>query len=407
MNRVLPGGNVICSGSDGEVLGAARVGPSSGWRRRGLLPIRRAGRLVGQWRLLVCGLLVVGGMGCTGSTGSLAPSGLVLASWNLEHLAAADGAGCRARSEADYADLRAVAAGLAADVVALQEVENRAAVARVFDPSVYDILVSSRADNALGDCRGLPGQTRTAQRTGFAINRARLNALGLRWRALPSFREIGVDARRWGLRIRIEPLAGNGADARDSSAPKASGSGSIEKSSAGSLELVSLHLKSGCAWGWLDARDVRRAQCLVLRRQRGILEQWIDARAVADQPFVLMGDFNRQLDQPDDDFWGAIDDAEVCDWRSDPNLGRRCLAGSAVADADADLTLANAGVPFAFPYNPKYPYAVDHFVFDGRSAGWIIGGSYRALDYAVDPAPSDHHPIRITMQLPFAAPAAP
>ena len=401
MSRGFQGEDAKFSRADGEVLRAARIRPSTGGSRIGSVPTIRGGRLVAQLLLLAGGLLLAA---CTGSTGSLPRSGLVLASWNLEHLAAADGAGCRARTEADYAALRAEAAGLAADVVALQEVENRAAVARVFDPSVYDIVVSSRADDSFGDCRGLPGQTRTAQRTGFAINRARLDALGLRWRALPPFREIGVDGRRWGMRIRIEPLAGNAADARDSLEPDSLEPDSLESDS---LELMSLHLKSGCAWGWLDARDLRRAQCLVLRRQRGILEEWIDARAVADQPFVLMGDFNRQLDQPDDDFWGAIDDGEVCDWRSDPRLGRTCRAGSAVADADADLTLANAGVPFAFPYNPKYPYAVDHFVFDGRSAGWIIGGSYRALDYAVDPPPSDHHPIRIAVLLPFAVRAAP
>ena len=333
-------------------------------------------------------LLLASGLLLTGCSGSFAQSGLVLASWNLEHLAAADGAGCRARSEADYAALREVVDQLAADIVALQEVEDSAAVARVFDPTIYDIVVSSRVDDALGDCRGLPGRARTAQRTGFAINRARLAAQGLSWVALPPFRDIGVHGRRWGMRIGIEPLA---------SAKVGTGTGKPD-----GLELMSLHLKSGCAWGRLDARDVRRGQCLVLRRQRGLLEEWIDARASAGTPFVLMGDFNRQLDQQDDDFWEAIDDGEVCVWRADPDLGRTCLPGSTVADQDADLTLANAGVPFAYPYNPKYPYAVDHFVFDRRAAGWIIGGSYGALDYQSDPAPSDHHPIRITVRLPFA-----
>jgi len=332
-------------------------------------------------------LLPTGGALLGGCTNSLAQSGLVLASWNMEHLAAADGIGCRARSEADFAALRKVAVALGADVVALQEVENEAAVARVFDPAVYDIVVASRSDDRRGDCRGTPGQRRTAQRTGFAIHRARLVAQRLDWRALPPFRDIGVDGRRWGTRIRIEPL-GAGED----------GAG---------LELMSLHLKSGCAWGRLDGHNVRRGQCLILRRQRGILEQWIDGRAADDMPFVLIGDFNRQLDQPNDDFWAAIDDGEVCDWRKDRELGRACLPGSAAADEDADLTLASAGVPFAYPYNPKYPYAVDHFVFSGSAAEWMIGGSYRALGYDADPLPSDHHPIRILLQLPWAGQPAP
>ena len=332
-------------------------------------------------------LLPTGGGLLSGCTSSFAQSGLVLASWNMEHLAAVDGAGCRARTEADFAALRKVAVALGADIVALQEAENEAAVARVFEPAVYDVVVSSRSDDRRGDCRGLPGQRRTPQRTGFAIHRARLAAQGLRWRSLPPFREIGVDGRRWGTRIRIEPL----------------GSGDDE---AG-LELMSLHLKSGCAWGRLDAHAVRRAQCLILRSQRGILEQWIDARAADDTPFVLIGDFNRQLDQPSDDFWDAIDDREVCAWRNHRELGRTCVPGSAVADEDADLTLANAGVPFAYPYNPKYPYAVDHFVFSGSTAKWVIGGSYHALGYDADPPPSDHHPIRIALRLPWADPPAP
>lgn len=337
-------------------------------------------------RTILPALLLAGGMPLHGCTGAPKPTGLVLASWNIEHLAAANGAGCRARTEADYAALRDVAERLGADIIALQEVENSAAVARVFDPAIYAILISPRDERARGDCREKPGQRITAQRTGFAIHRERLAASGLRWRELPAFEDVGIEGRRWGTRIRIEPLVTTGDD-------------------IDGLELMSLHLKSGCAWGRLDVRDVQREQCLVLRRQRGILEEWLDRLATIDQPFIVIGDFNRQLDQPQDDFWNAINDGEVCTWRRDRLLGRTCLPGSGIANANADLTLANAGIPFPYAYNPKYPYAVDYFVLSGNAAPWLIAGSYRALDYDLDPAPSDHHPIRITLQLPFARPA--
>lgn len=62
--------------------------------------------------------------------------GLKIASWNMEHLAERDGEGCRPRTEADYADLRRHVEALEADVVAFQEVQNRAAAERVFDPAV-------------------------------------------------------------------------------------------------------------------------------------------------------------------------------------------------------------------------------------------------------------------------------
>ena len=44
---------------------------------------------------------------------------LRIATWNLEHLAEEEGAGCRERNEADYALLRRYAERLDADVVAL------------------------------------------------------------------------------------------------------------------------------------------------------------------------------------------------------------------------------------------------------------------------------------------------
>jgi endonuclease/exonuclease/phosphatase family metal-dependent hydrolase len=302
---------------------------------------------------------------------------LRLATWNLEHLAARDGAGCRPRTESDYARLRYHAARMEADVIALQEVENAEAVKRVFDPRIYAIEISTQPDRDLGACRRRPNENRTAQRTGFAINRARLAELGLTYRRLPDFTEIGADNRRWATHVRLGPKDRGG-----------------ER-----LHLLSLHLKSGCSYGRLTA-SVRRHQCQVLIRQRGILEEWIDGRAAADERFVLLGDFNRQLDQPEDRFWADIDDSAVCAWRADAVLGRRCLPGSGRANSNADLVLANAGIPFPFPYNPRYPYAVDHFVFDGPSARRIVTGSYSALDYEGDAKPpSDHHPLLISLRL--------
>jgi endonuclease/exonuclease/phosphatase family metal-dependent hydrolase len=315
-------------------------------------------------------------LACSG-VGAAPVAELVLASWNLEHLAAADGAGCRPRFADDYAQLRRIAAGLDADIVALQEVEDATAVARVFDPARYAVVVSPRRERDLGDCRGRPGQARTPQRTALVIDRERLDARGLRWQELEPLRALGIEGRRWGTRILIRPRSG--------------GAG---------LELVSLHLKSGCAWGRLDGPKVKREQCLILRRQRGILEEWIDQRGGADRPFVLIGDFNRQLDQPRDDFWREIDDGEVCRWREDRRLGRRCEPGTSVPDADADLVLANAGEPFPFPFKPRYPYAVDHFVFSGRAGDWIVPDSYRAIAYEQVPKPSDHHPITIRIRWP-------
>ena len=69
---------------------------------------------------------------------------LRIAAWNLEHLADADGEGCVGRTGADYEAVARQAAALNADIFALQEVENAAAVRRVFPASDWDAVVSSR-----------------------------------------------------------------------------------------------------------------------------------------------------------------------------------------------------------------------------------------------------------------------
>jgi endonuclease/exonuclease/phosphatase family metal-dependent hydrolase len=312
-------------------------------------------------------------LACYTSAHAQAP-GLRLATWNLEHLAAAAGYGCRPRDEADYERLRQEAARLNADVIALQEVQNRAAVARVFDPDTYAIEISQQPERDLGTCRRHRSRKRTMQRTGFAINKERLAKLGLTYRRLPDFEAIGLGSLSWATRILIEPTDGGGEP----------------------IQLMSLHLKSGCAFGRLNG-EIRRDQCRLLRRQLGVLEEWIDARAGADEPFVLLGDFNRQLDQPRDDFWADIDDGAVCTWTPDPFSGRRCRPGTNRPDANADLVLANAGKPFPYPFNPRYPYAIDHIVFDPVTARRIVAGSYRALGYEEGAPPlSDHHPVAIS-----------
>lgn len=341
--------------------------------------------------LLRCLLILLLLPGIAGAV-SAGAAELVVATWNIEHLAAADGAGCRPRVEADYAILRAVADRLGADIIALQEIENADAAARVFPPPRYDLVISPRRVRMQQTCRHRPGQRRTAQRTGFAIDRERLTALGLRYRALPPFQEIGVGGRRWGTRIAIEPIA------------------TPARGVPASLELMALHLKAGCAWGRLGAADtvapIRRTQCQVLRRQRGVLAEWIDARAAAGQPLVLVGDFNRQLDQRNDDFWQTIADGTVCDWQPDAKLGRRCRPGSRRRNAHADLVLVGAGQPFPYPYNPRFPFAIDHLVLGGPARDWLRPDSYQVLGYEflgrrAEPPPSDHYPIRATLRLPW------
>lgn len=125
--------------------------------------------------------------GCVGMAPNRDLGSLKIASWNMEHLAERDGEGCRPRTEADYALLRGHVATLGADVIAFQEVQNKVAAERVFDPALYDVVMSDRpASTRSGECRGLPGLFIQNQAVGFAIRKgvpwirnADLNALAL------------------------------------------------------------------------------------------------------------------------------------------------------------------------------------------------------------------------------------
>ena len=106
-------------------------------------------------------------------------------SWNIEHLAEENGKGCVPRHDSDYVKLQEFAVGLNADVVALQEVENMAAVARVFPENNWDIILSKRPASRTYSCRG-SGFKSTQQRVAIALRK------GLIYEDLGSFEELGL-----------------------------------------------------------------------------------------------------------------------------------------------------------------------------------------------------------------------
>lgn len=263
--------------------------------------------------------------------------GLTLASWNTEHLAERNGTGCRPRTDADYAAMRAHVARLGADVVAFQEVESKAAAERVFDPAEWTVLIEDRPGDArTADCGGrAQGQTIRAQRTGFAIRK------GLAFERQPDVTalQLGDADLRSGVDVIVRPRGTQ------------------------PLRLLSVHMKSGCSAG--DSN----AACAVFFRQVPVLEQWIDARANEGMRFTVLGDFNRRLALPGDAAWADWDDA-------DP--------------ANADL--ARAGGNRKATCNPRYPDFIDHIVLDRRASADLE--SFSELTYA-DGAEhlSDHCPV--------------
>ena len=192
---------------------------------------------------------------------------LKFATWNLEWLTqrrADDPALPRdvhPRRASDFVRLRAYALQLDADVVALQEVDGRAAAERVFPSDRYSLHLT---------------HDRVVQRVGFAVRR------GLSYRVNPDVTAIEVDPY---LRLR-------------------SGADITLHLPAGPLRLLAVHLKTGCQRGRLTGRT--RRSCAELGAQVPAIQAWIAARRREHVPFLIMGDFNRWMNAHDQ-MWRALD----------------------------------------------------------------------------------------------------
>ncbi len=207
------------------------------------------------------------------------PPLLHIATWNLEwlvdgHTALAARKACRAglpaalpcdvvrelsRDSADLARLRAYADRLDADVIAFQEVQDAAIARRVFHG--YRICMH-------------PGHGH--QQVGFAVRP-----------------ELAGDCGRplSALAVNERTRAGLVLD--------------IHTARLGVIELLVVHLKSGCAH---DPLQSRRAACRLLAAQARVLGRWIAARARAGARFIVLGDFNRGgPPTAADPFWRALD----------------------------------------------------------------------------------------------------
>jgi 5'-nucleotidase (lipoprotein e(P4) family) len=150
------------------------------------------------------------------------------------------------RTADDYASLRRYAAQLAADIVALQEVDGPDAAALVFPG--YDYCFSTRAHT---------------QKNGFAIRR------GLPHRCEPEYEPLSIgNAVRRGVVVTFFPGTAN------------------------EFRLMSVHLKSGCPAGPLTAEG---RNCELLTRQVAPLKAWIEGEARAGRRFGVLGDFNRRF----------------------------------------------------------------------------------------------------------------
>ena len=280
--------------------------------------------------------------GCSAPGGSApapALTSLKVATWNLEWLYRTSGAGTVRRTDADYERLGAYAQRLAADVIAVQEVDGEDALRRVFDDATYDYHVASQAG---------------VQLTGFAYRS------GLTVIEHPDYAELDVGGVRNGTDLTVVV---NGQP----------------------LRLLNVHLKSGC---FDEPLSTPSNACTKLKAQLPILERWIDARAAANEPFLVLGDFNRRM-SAGEAFYAELDDGQP---------------------ANADLTLATDGHA-SLCWGGAYSQLIDHLVLSRDATPWVIEGSFAQLDYEAGDAPfkatlSDHCAVSIVLSPGSYAPRA-
>ena len=259
---------------------------------------------------------------------------LTLATWNIEHLAAADDQGCRPRKTDSYNAVRSYIKQAGADVIAFQEVENLRAAQRVFPASDFDIHISERPTLEFPECYDI-ARKRLMQRTGFAVRKDISDRLGLTTVRQPDVRELrgSLDSGRWGVHIVLAPIA--------------PADGAPEP-----LHLLSVHLKSGCTYKSLSGNKPG-SPCPLLREQVEVLSGWINTRARLKQDFIVAGDFNRQLDQLSDQVWLYLESGGH--------------SGSYV-----DLEKALHGIKHPRPFNPRYPFAIDHIIYNQALDGLLL-----------------------------------
>ncbi len=238
------------------------------------------------------------------------------------------------RHAEDFQLLAGYAKKLDADVVAFQEVDGPQAAALVFDPALYTLVTIDEP---------------VVQRVGIAVRKTLQvhdNGDVTAFDAEPAekFR------LRYGLDVTVTSPGG------------------------GALRILVVHLKTGCQTDTLAASH--RPQCALLARQIPALSGWIAARQAEGAPFMVLGDFNRVFDQPEE-------------------------MGGAMAKA-ASLLRATQGVE-----NPCWDGApfIDHIFLGGPARDWLVPGSLRVQVFHEIGAGwkeklSDHCPVSVKLHWP-------
>ena len=263
-----------------------------------------------------------------------------VATWNIAHLRDKNDEGLVKRKDNDYQKLKEIANDLDADIIAVQEIENEDAIKRVFDSNTYNYFINKPS---VGN--------RVRQFTGFVVKK------DINFTVNPEFSDLNIG----------NPNLRSGADI------------TLNFDNDKKLRLLSIHLKSRCFTG--DLETPRNDSCEKLSEQVPILEKWIDERADEDIPFIVLGDFNRRMNDRDE-LWNDIDDS--------------IPANSDLVRIPDDSVTQDCW---------KFSEYIDFFVLDKRASQLVDSDSFTGIRIPEDATKSresklsDHCPIAIDVNI--------
>lgn len=238
------------------------------------------------------------------------------------------------RSASDIGAVASYARRLDADVIALEEVDGEGAARQLF--AKYDFCFTGG---------------RVIQNTGFAIRR------GLPHRCGPDVTGLSLgDELRRGATVTLYPGTRH------------------------ELQLLAVHLKSGCPHQRLDSRA---HACERLAQQLPTLRAWVRAQRAGGHRFAILGDFNRDLLAEH----GAGVWAQLSDDAADPGM-----VNTAAGEAFRNCYVGQTHTGY-----------IDYILLGSTLAPSLVRGSFERLTYSAADAwrtkLSDHCPVAVRLRL--------
>lgn len=335
-------------------------------------------------------LLVLIGACIAAAPVELAVAGDVrLATWNLGNLYAVDfvplRGGAAGRGPEDFERLAGYADVLSADIIGLQEVNSPAAVHRVFDPAIYDVIVDGRreADILAGLKPPAEGGSGATETDGIYI-------------ALVTRRDrVTVVSYQ-----DVEALSVMHQEPGEPPRPTRRGIEAVVEVDGRQFLVLVVHLKSSCHQGAISLTS-SNPHCRTLARQVPILAGWLHDHT--GENVIVLGDWNRRIEvfSATDHLWDPLDAGGNVPSPVD-------LVRFPFRTGQHENWLASEWVPC--PTSAESANGpIDYIAVTSSLAGW--GSDWDQIEYSAadvtaadDPGPgtrlSDHCPGQLVLHLP-------